>query len=102
MSVRNRNWAMLLGAVLALFGAAWLFGALHKDTTPREILYASSAVPAAQLRQCLTTRLSGSGGAQADVHDSGKARRVDLRTPGGRAMTGGEAAALKACLGGAV
>ncbi|WP_408589469.1 hypothetical protein [Novosphingobium sp.] len=102
MSGPQRNWALLTGAVLALFGGAWLFGALHHDSAMRGILYARSAVPAAQLEHCFAGRLPKDGGARVLVHDLGKARRVDLMTAGRRPMSGAEAAALKACLGGAV
>jgi hypothetical protein len=101
-SAQRRNWAALLGAVGVLFAAAWLFGALHHDTALREILYARSTVAADQLRGCFAARLPREGGAQVQVHDSGRARRVDMLTPGRRPMTSAEAAVLKACLGGAV
>lgn len=100
MSPSRRNWAVLLGAVAVLFVSAALFGVLHKDETPREILYARSALPAAQLSQCFAARFPPGQAVQVHVREGDGARRIDLRTPGGRKLTAAEAASLRYCLGG--
>lgn len=83
-----------------LFGIAALFGVLHKDETPREILYARSALPAAQLSQCFAARFPPGQAVQVQVREGDVTRRIDLRTPGGRKLTAAEADSLRSCLGG--
>lgn len=115
----RRTWTLLLGVLAVLLVFAATYGRHRQEVEIRNVLFANSARAAAQLEGCMMQRVPLAGGwtdvpetkghrrawnaartLRVDVIDQGARRRLEIATQGGRALDGGEAAALKACLGG--
>ncbi len=115
----RRTWILLLGVLAALLVFAGTYGRHRQETEIRNVLFANSALAAAQLEGCMMQRVPLAGGWSAvpetkghrrawnaartlrvDVIDQGARRRLEIAAQGGRALDAGEVAALKACLGG--
>ncbi|QCI93883.1 hypothetical protein [Novosphingobium sp. EMRT-2] len=115
----RRTWTLLLGVLAVLLVFAATYGRHRQEVEIRNVLFANSARAAAQLEGCMMQRVPLAGGwtevpetkghrrawnaartLRVDVIDQGARRRLEIAAQGGRALEGGEAAALKACLGG--
>lgn len=122
------GWVILLGALAGLIIFAATFGHKRQSEEMRHLLFANSALPSADLSACLMHRLPLEGRwlpgtAQAPPGGAGQiprigawnakrdlmvevleggatGRRVEMSTQGGRALSAGEADALRACLAG--
>lgn len=115
----RRTWTLLLGVLAVLLVFAATYGRHRQEVEIRNVLFANSTLAAAQLEACMIQRVPLAGGwtdvpetkghrrawnaartLRVDVIDQGARRRLEIAAQGGRALAGGEAAALKACLGG--
>lgn len=110
---------LLLGVLAVLLVFAGTYGRHRQETEIRNVLFANSALAAAQLEGCMMHRVPLTGDwtvvpetkghrrawnaartMRVDVIDQGARRRLEIAAQGGRALDKGEAGALKACLGG--
>ncbi len=114
------NWAVLLGALAALFAFAATYARHKEDSVMRLTLFANSALPAGGLRACLVRRVLLTKGdwraaprdalrqqswnsartIEADVIDHRSARRLEIFTPGGKPLGDAQSEAVKTCLRG--
>ncbi|MCW1383061.1 hypothetical protein OLX02_09525 [Novosphingobium sp. KCTC 2891] len=114
------GWVLLLGALGGLVIFAATFGHRRQAEEMRHLLFANSALSAAQLSTCLMERLplegrwlpgegspervgawNGARDLMVEVFDAGaKGRRVEISSLGGRSLRPAEAEALRRCLAG--